>query len=229
MQFLYGPLRLLKHSLLVSGIVAASSVTTASATTLVDFGSTTLDTVTNLQWLDLVATQGLSYSQVSSNNGVSFIANGWRYASSSELRGLFDAAGGGGTYSEQTVTDSAASNPTYAAVQLLAQTIGTGMWESNPSSIVFDGLLGENTFGDPGLHDFGRIASLNFAPPDSSPFFFALLHDAQGGYGPDYAYPQMGSFLVRANVAVTPIPPSLLLMVTAIGGLGFAHWRRRTA
>ena len=86
---------LMVSALTVAGL-AAMPCASATPLSLVDHGSYTTDTATNLNWLDLSATYGLSYNQVMGNSGVNYIAEGWRYATSSELATLFTDAGGSG-------------------------------------------------------------------------------------------------------------------------------------
>ena len=61
---------------------------------IMDHGSYLTDTTTSMDWLDLTATQGLSYSSVIGSPP----AGGWHYASLADVSTLFDDAGGTGPY-----------------------------------------------------------------------------------------------------------------------------------
>jgi hypothetical protein len=60
--------------------------------TLIDNGSTTVDTATNLEWLDVTATLGESYNSVIGGFG-GYIADGYSVATTSQLCVLFGALG----------------------------------------------------------------------------------------------------------------------------------------
>lgn len=51
----------------------------------------TLDTNTNLEWLDSSATQYISYNQMASQLGVGQAFEGWRYATPAEFQNLLDS------------------------------------------------------------------------------------------------------------------------------------------
>jgi len=55
---------------------------------IIDLNNITLDSDTNLEWLDVTETRGLSYQQVSSMLGSGQLYEGWRYASVSEFETL---------------------------------------------------------------------------------------------------------------------------------------------
>jgi hypothetical protein len=50
---------------------------------------TTLDTLSGLEWIDLTQTTNLSYNDVRDGIGNTWIAQGWRYANTAEVCGLF--------------------------------------------------------------------------------------------------------------------------------------------
>ena len=58
----------------------------------------TQDTTSGLEWLDLTATTSRSYSDISSKLGSGQEFDGWRYATSTEISGFFDAFGGDSNY-----------------------------------------------------------------------------------------------------------------------------------
>jgi hypothetical protein len=66
---------------------------------LIDNGSYTTDTRTNLDWLDLTETVNLTFDYVDSQLGPGGEFEGWEYADCWDVEGLFDSAGGTGPYS----------------------------------------------------------------------------------------------------------------------------------
>jgi hypothetical protein len=54
----------------------------------------TQDTVSGLEWLDLTVTTSRSYNDISSKLGPGQEFDGWRYASTNEISGFWDAFGG---------------------------------------------------------------------------------------------------------------------------------------
>ena len=65
---------------------------------IIDHGSFVSDPATGLDWLDLTATAGLSYNDVSAQLGTGGAFEGWRYATVSELSTLWTAFGGNDNY-----------------------------------------------------------------------------------------------------------------------------------
>jgi PEP-CTERM motif len=172
--------------------------------------SVTLDTATNLQWLDASNTLGLS-----SNAALADFA-GYQLATLSEVEQLFEDAG----VPAADVPNGADTNP--APGDLLVSTLGysylstfglpyTQFWD-----YLVNGLLGGGTglysddlltaevrnsgLGSPGV--YLALYSSNFAPDQSSSLYF--------------------DFLVKP--ASVPEPASLPILATAL--LGFAFIRR---
>ena len=98
--------------------LVTASVSMSANATIVDLGNTTLDTQTNLEWLDLTATIGKSYNEVIGGFG-NYIADGYRYANTTEVTTLFTNAGivrfGGGNW---------AIPEQHAAAKLLTDLLG---------------------------------------------------------------------------------------------------------
>ena len=69
------------------------SIVPASHAALVDNGTYTTDTVTNLDWLDLTETNYFPYGVVSSQLGSGGLWDGWRYATNAEATNLFQTLG----------------------------------------------------------------------------------------------------------------------------------------
>lgn len=69
---------------LITACLAVMSLQSASAA-IVDMGSTTVDTATNSEWLDMTATAGLSYDAVSAQLGLGGTFEGYRHATQREV------------------------------------------------------------------------------------------------------------------------------------------------
>jgi hypothetical protein len=211
---------LVASALVVAGFAGTSSAW-ATPVTLVDHGSYTTDTATNLNWLDLSATHGLSYNQVMANSGVNYIAEGWRYATSSELGTLFTDAGGSGTYPElATSYTTFDANSTLVTVQTLSNLLG---WSFDPSYTSYVAFLADAA---PGGQQALGLFSESYYPFPSPGIYQGQLRTAGGSASPDQTT-YYSSFLVRSNVATTPLPASAVMFVTALGLLGAFGLRKR--
>lgn len=90
----------------LSGICAGLclvGMTSSVNAALIDNGSFTTDTLAGLDWLDLSITQSTSYNSAETKN------IGWRYATNSEIEGLFSVAFDGYTDTD-TIKHNSASN-----------------------------------------------------------------------------------------------------------------------
>jgi hypothetical protein len=217
--------------LIGSAVAVVFGVSGASATALVDYGDFTLDTASTLDWLDLHFTAGHTYNQVLHNSGIGLIAHGWRFATATEIDGLFNAAGGSGLYPEQTNTATIGGNSTYAAALTLGKLLGDGVWSGDEHSLNLNGFLGNAYPGDPQFQQFAEIFAVTYRPVPGTDHALAALFD---NYNLGDRNSKMSSFLVRAHSdapidasAVTPIPSALLMLVTALGCLGVTRWNQR--
>jgi hypothetical protein len=84
-------------SRLLGAIYACTLAFNANAA-IVDNGTYTTDTSTGLDWLDLTATAGMSYNQVSAELGAGGMFEGWTYATRAQVTGLWDSFGGDSNY-----------------------------------------------------------------------------------------------------------------------------------
>ena len=75
--------------LAVSALLMAAGSALAD---LVDNGTTTTDTDTGLEWLDITETTGLSYNEVLASDYVT--NDGYRFATEAEVHQLYTNAGG---------------------------------------------------------------------------------------------------------------------------------------
>ena len=93
-------------------------------------GAMTVDSSTNLAWLDLSITEGKSFNEVSSQLGVGGMYSGYRFASPDEVYALFEAAQipdinhGDPQYSMSVMALSSPANaaPALALIQLMGPT-----------------------------------------------------------------------------------------------------------
>lgn len=181
----------------------------------------TRDTTTGLDWLDLTATNGMSYDQVLSELATGGTLEGWRYASHDEALLLWEHIAG-------------ISTPLYGSVDV----------NSTPySGLVNGALLLGNTYAEafPGSADYGVLGvtatiwnSNSFSYPadwfreyvgfrhftnDSSAFaYFEAGHD---GLGRQTGAAHFGHYLVQASPV--PVPAAFWLFGTSLlclGGLG---------
>lgn len=82
------------------GALLLVSATTVNAM-LIDNGAYTTDAATWLDWLDLTATRGLSFDDVSSQMAVGQPFAGWRFASRAEVTTFWADAGGIGPFTSE--------------------------------------------------------------------------------------------------------------------------------
>ena len=94
-------MKYLKLTLAASTLVLSTSVNAALISTdwqNVGDNFITQDTDSGLEWLDLTETVGMSYDQVTAQMATGGSLAGWSYATSSQISGFFDSAGGSGDY-----------------------------------------------------------------------------------------------------------------------------------
>lgn len=171
--------------------------------------SLTFDTQSGLTWLNVGASADLSYNQVLADMGQGGIFSGFRYATEQEVFRLLSDAGisGTGYYLSpsipsfiSTVGPSAAINGHPGIIGLSGTSFYPGT--INAVNIYFSGVVdGTQEFlvqGGPG-------------------------YDGGPGYGPDYSYPTIGSWLVM-NV---PEPADATIYLVAGAGLLIFKYLRR--
>jgi hypothetical protein len=78
---------------LLIGLLAGLAITGSAQATIIDHGTYLTDTVSGLDWLDVTATIGKSYAQVSANFSNATSAEfGWHYATTTQLEKLVSDA-----------------------------------------------------------------------------------------------------------------------------------------
>lgn len=194
-------------ALAVCAVVALSAHAAQAA--LVDEGQYTLDTDTNIEWLNLTLTQGVSYDSILAGQG-GWTAAGWQFATLTQFEQLATAYIGppincgnfpcpGGGFSEAYYLAAAsvvsALGATYTSDGEDAQGFLTGG--------LLEGRVGAGT--------------QNAYIPDGE-WLTVSSGDAA----------QTGDFLVRSgDYVATPEPQTLVMMLMGVAGLWFAG-RRQT-
>lgn len=164
--------------------------------------SLTLDTDTNLLWLDLTHSTNRSFNSVSASFGPGGDYEGYRYASLAEVDTLFRHAG-------FPITDGTFRPADLAAATQFINLFG--ITDSSPRGDTSQGLV--NTFHPSNSSPYVLSAVFEVPPFQNPSAGYALGQDGidlgfSPTIGPDVARPFTGSFLVRA----VPEPSSLFLM-----------------
>jgi hypothetical protein len=171
--------------------------------------SLTIDTRTQLAWLNLSKSAGLSYNQALADTAPGGIFSGYRFATIDEVLGLYSSAGipGTGYYPLD-----------YAPIQSLISLVGpTGVIDGWPA---ISGITGSN-FGSPGqpILDTSQIYVFG-----GNPTFYYLVSGngfSDFQFGPDTAYAGEGNWLVKE----VPEPSACSMTIGGLIGLAFAKRR----
>ena len=196
-------LQQLKARLSLALVVVVALCATSASAALVDNGATTVDTATNLEWLDLTATLGLSYSDALASSYVT--VDGYRAATSLEVAQLFNNAGIG-------TLDNLAREVDFAGATALLDTLGCTLapavcaTSANPSATGF----AEWTPGT-GRRALYRTDSIN-GGRGAATIQSSFVTTADAG---------IGTFLVRA----VPEPSTAVLLLGGMIGLGLKRRR----
>jgi hypothetical protein len=173
-------------------------------------GAVTYDSLGGFEWLDLTLTTDLSYDDITQGGGNTWVSDGWRYATSSEVCALFDTYGATPTPCPRLgyfVTE--APTQTVLAMQALfgvTDVLGPGQQRAGG---FFDDGSGN------GLIGWASITQNYFEPKDG---FEVELDDISL----NDAGPLWGNFLVR----YVPEPSLALLQGVGLLGVGFLRaWR----
>lgn len=195
-------------------LVAAAAffaLSTQLRASIIDNGTYTTDTVSNLDWLDMSYTDGLSYNQtLALISGGSL--NGWRFATSAEFNTLMEHAIGFPYINN------------YSTLQF-------------SQLVSLSGLMG-NTYGGPPDYEYlvGYVESSSLSYADARQFGYIRYSFNEGYVRPeshsgwdsakDSSDSNVGSFLVRtSNFSAIPEPTTITIWL--FGGMGLAGYRRR--
>jgi hypothetical protein len=102
-------------------------------------------------------------------------------------------------------------------------------YQNTNSVLTIGGLAGGLDDIDFGTRDISlKIAGFTSGTPTMTRFWYVDIFDSQQAtLMTVHVTPLSISITPDAPAAVTPIPPALPLLVSALGGLGFVGWRRR--
>jgi hypothetical protein len=177
---------------------------------LVDNGSFTTDTASGLDWLDLSATGDLSMADALAAN------LDWRFATNSEVEGIFNQLFDGYYDTSTTSVDVSAYTGLHYEDQVVDilnfQSLFGNSYHNVDGSFIY-GLYADED-------DVIRFTGARISDDHSVHYIFGLDH--QNFYTSDPIFPNFSTFLVRSSVV--PIPAAVWLFGSALAGLG---WMRR--
>jgi hypothetical protein len=189
--------------------VAGFSPTPAQAI-LIDNGSTTIDTVAELEWLDVTETEGRSWTQITLGLG-GYLADGYHLADRFEVCGLLSSLGD----SLPNCTGLASSSPEDTVPASTAATVLA--------------LLGATQFGaSQGWiqgPDFagGEVAIVQIEEFGASGFI-RTFHDSSLGMDVDTSDANVGIYLVRPWVV--PEPSTAFMLATGLAGIAYTRCQK---
>jgi hypothetical protein len=197
--------------------IAAASLSTGSAHAALisgddlihGVGSITIDTVNNLEWLDLTLSTSFSFNDAQAEfTGGLF--DGFRHATRADIELLFAEAG-------VSLTTSA---PNYTPVAALLTLVG--IIQTFPTSIQSLGLYDDTLDGLNAV----SIGYTLFVALQSPPFSIADFRPDT--YLPTVSNPSLGNWLVRAASPTTPVPAPAGIFIFGPAVLLLGAMRKRT-
>ncbi|MFT5486679.1 MAG: MYXO-CTERM domain-containing protein [Paracoccaceae bacterium] len=183
---------------------------------LLDQGVTTLDTATNLEWLDLTESTNRSFDDLAGQFGTGGDFAGWRHANTAEVSALFTSQGYPPGYDSSPTTVAM-----FQLIQMLGETavIPSG---SDVQSAAF-GLYDDSATGTLPRAGIAVLEQLYFNNGNPG---FERSHVVDDNVLTDIGLPIYGHWLVR-SAATTEIPAPGAMAIFAIGLAGLAATRRR--
>ncbi|MCW9057201.1 MAG: VPLPA-CTERM sorting domain-containing protein [Gammaproteobacteria bacterium] len=195
-------------------------LSTSANAALIDNVTYTTDTATGLDWLDLNLTNTTSY-----NNALASLPDqGWRYATSADVMGLFSVAFDGyydtNTYGYSSSTEGAYADQAVdsAAFQALFGLTEVGSFSSTSGLVNYTGSYGF-------FMDEGNVLRLMGTYQDNTGYI-DVYRNYQAGYRAEHAYGWIGTYMVR-DTTVVPVPAAVWLFGSGLIGLaGFARRKK---
>ncbi|MDO9356787.1 MAG: PEP-CTERM sorting domain-containing protein [Solirubrobacteraceae bacterium] len=208
--------------LLAVGFLASA----AAQAGLVDKGATTLDTGSGLEWLDLSATSGYSFAEVSAQFGSGGLFEGYRHATGAEAQGVLAQLGLPIVpYSEYEY--GSLTGPLAAFDALLGLNFGGLGPAYGFQAQVGDAVVGYANFR-PVFYAFPGSANTAFRLDDvigASPDWLVSKSEVVVGYAETYKSRTLGHFVVK--VTAVPEPSTYALFGVGLGVLAFVARKRR--
>jgi hypothetical protein len=175
--------------------------------TLISRGDYTRDTATNLDWLDVNLTVGVSYNAILGGAG-GYIPHGWRYATGGEIDALAMRYIGS---PEQTFVGGVDFLQTLFVIALLSPTFQRDLLPDAQATIATLGYYDDGGANpNIGLGEF--VVTLLVPDPAFGIPFTGRWTTFDEFLAPNTVAPQIGNFLVRD----VPEPPMLLAMLLGI-------------
>ncbi|HEY6643657.1 PEP-CTERM sorting domain-containing protein [Povalibacter sp.] len=191
-----------------------------SEATLINYGSSTHDTATGLEWLDVNLTSGLTYNSVLNDAG-GFITDGWRYATGAEIDALAGRYIGS---PEETFSGGLDFIETLIMIGLLEPTFERSFVPGITGQSLTIATLGyydDETGGSRvGLAEF--MVNVLVPAPGFGDSFTGRWTTFDDFLAPNTLAPQIGSFLVRS----TSVPEPGTMGLLSIGLLALVFARR---
>jgi hypothetical protein len=217
----------MKITKFIAAVALAGSIGSARAD-LINYGSYFLDTTTGLEWLNNTPLASQSYNSVLSGYG-GYTTSGWRFATGDELSSLVSQYVGllGDLNSSNSWTHLDSSQGAYSNAYNLIELMGINVSFGNPPDsrstaqsytdgnffgIATQGWYDDRTAnGTVGIFDLAAYNETGKAPwamtqiiPD-----FNSSNDFHGS--------NVSAILVKDSVLTIPLPPTALLMASALG------------
>ena len=177
-------------------------------------GLLTLDTSTGLEWLDVIASENLSYNDVINGVGNDWLnGQGFRYANTDEVDLFFRHAGWDGN--DQMVASSVA-----------AANVILDLWSRSDALLnSADGTLFTRALTKT-IHATDAVWTSGVTYPSEGT---AQIRALFNGTTVRNKHSGLGSALIRdtINIPPVPLPAALPLFGTGLAVMGFIGWRRK--
>ncbi len=222
--------------LLVFLMLGHVQLTIATPMGYTDNGHYLTNDVTNLDWLDISATKGMTYNKILAEMGPGGLFSGYRFATKSELSGLFvDWFGSSAGNVRGSNTGALSSNVELSLTLVNSDVFSWGLYNeqglANTESYKADevytashiegeglvlGMLADTT-NDLSVHIVGGLQFRH----DSFGFRSSFWSPSTGGLSVDSSNSHTGAWLVSSPV---PVPASIWFMGAGLLGLlGFGR------